>query len=30
MDRVFITFEERMLQAKFSLVWSEYEAQVRR
>jgi protein-S-isoprenylcysteine O-methyltransferase Ste14 len=30
MDRVFITVEERMLQARFGQAWSEYTAQVRR
>jgi protein-S-isoprenylcysteine O-methyltransferase Ste14 len=30
MDRVFISVEERMLQAMFGQAWSEYKAQVRR
>jgi len=30
MDRVFITVEERMLQARFGQAWSEYKARVRR
>jgi protein-S-isoprenylcysteine O-methyltransferase Ste14 len=30
MDQVFISVEERMLQAKFGQAWSEYTAQVRR
>ncbi len=30
MDRVFITVEERMLQARFGQAWLEYKAQVRR
>jgi protein-S-isoprenylcysteine O-methyltransferase Ste14 len=30
MDRVFISVEEQMLQARFGQAWSEYKAQVRR